>query len=107
MPAGLLLLWVRSGLIGLVALGLLRCGGQPAQAELRIGVIATITGPPLTVENSGRATREGATLAADQINGRGGLTVNGVSYRVAVVFGDDQNAGDQAISAARKLIFQD
>ena len=107
MPAGLLLLWVRAGLIALVALALLRCGGQPVQPELRIGVIATITGPALTVENSGRATREAATLAADQLNQRGGLTINGAAYRVVLVFGDDQNVADQAIAAARKLIFQD
>lgn len=107
MPSGFLQRWTRAGLIALVAAGLARCGGEPVQPELRIGVIATISGPELTVENSGRATREGATLAADQANARGGLEVGGTTYRIAVVFGDDQNVADHAVESARKLIFQD
>jgi branched-chain amino acid transport system substrate-binding protein len=107
MSPRLLRLWVRAGLLALVAGGLSGCGAEKAQPELRIGVITTASGPEATVENSGRATREAASLAADQANARGGVEVGGVTYRVALVFGDDQNVADQAVSAARKLIFQD
>lgn len=51
--------------------------------------------------------RNGANLAVDQVNAEGGLEVDGKRYRLVLLVADDHNIPDQAVEAARRLIFQD
>jgi branched-chain amino acid transport system substrate-binding protein len=72
--------------------------------EIRIGVIAPLTGEPPGV---GASTVRAAELAADQVNEAGGLEVRGQRYRLALLVEDSANIPDTAVAAARKLINQD
>lgn len=97
-----------------VAIGLMLAGAAanctqqlPQQAqpnEIRIGVIASLTGDATA---SGQSTVRGAELAAQEINNRGGLAVGDRHYRVVLVTVDDQDEVDAAVNAARKLIYRD
>jgi len=76
---------------------------QPT-GELRIGVLATLSGTAADVV--GRSTVEGAQLAAKRANDAGGVNVGGRKQRVVLVIEDDQDRAEAAIDAARKLITQ-
>lgn len=76
-----------------------RAGAPP---EIRIGVLATYTGP--YAEVSGIPTRHGAQLAVSQA---GDVDVGGHRYRVTLIERDFPDRGDAAASAARALINQD
>ena len=83
-----------------------RCGTRAdPPPEIRIGVIASLSGP--AAENSGRATTEAANLAVQQVNAEGGLLVGDVRYQVRLIFGDDENNAQTAVDVARRLIFQE
>ncbi len=79
------------------------CGNaRPQPNAIRIGVIAPFTGP--AAETTGRATREGASLAAQQFNDSGGILINGQPYSVTLIFGDDEGDVDVGLDAAQHLI---
>ncbi len=72
--------------------------------EIRIGVIAPLTGRPSDMEAS---TVKAAELAANQVNEAGGLEVGGQRYQLVLLVEDSANLPDTAVAAARKLINQD
>ncbi len=72
--------------------------------ELKIGVIATATGPRT---QWGRAVLHGAEMAAEDVNSKGGLKVKGKTYTVRPISYDDEGAGKAGLSAATRLIFED
>ncbi|WP_026175977.1 branched-chain amino acid ABC transporter substrate-binding protein [Methylobacterium sp. 88A] len=78
-----------------VALGALMLAGA-AQAEIKIGVIAPITGPSAAF---GAQIRNGAVQAVEDINKAGG--VNGEKLVVSV--GDDASDPKQGVSVANKF----
>ena len=78
-----------------VALGALMLAGT-AQAEIKIGVIAPITGPSAAF---GAQIRNGAVQAVEDINKAGG--VNGEKLVVSV--GDDASDPKQGVSVANKF----
>lgn len=72
--------------------------------QLKIGVIATSTGPGT---QWGRAVLHGAEMAAEDVNKQGGLKVQGKNYEVKLIDYDDQYTGKGGLSAATKLVYED
>ncbi len=92
---------VSTVLLTLVAL----CIAWPAAAQttntLRIGLIASVTGP---MAPGFKSMVEAAKPAAEFMNQRGGITVNGQKYKIEVVTEDDQSTPSGAVGAANKLM---
>ena len=88
------------GLAVVLTLGAAACKGGEKQGggTIRIGVITSITGPQAAF---GAAHKYGYTIAANEINAKGGL-LNG--KQVEVVFYDDQGKADQAVLGVSKLV---
>jgi branched-chain amino acid transport system substrate-binding protein len=68
---------------------------------LKIGVMAPLTGPSST---AGIPHSRVTQLAADWINGKGGITIKGLKYLIELVIEDEKNTTDTSISAAMKLV---
>jgi branched-chain amino acid transport system substrate-binding protein len=79
--------------IGMAALGLAACGGPGAGGEIHIGLAGSMG------TAGGRAVRQAAEMAVDEINAAGG--VNG--RRLALVVKDDGGDPRQAIQVATEL----
>ena len=99
-------------LIGMVVIGafLAGCAQQqastaPAQA-LKIGVVASLTGPSST---TGKDVWQSAQLAADEINAKGGVYVKGLGKSVPIVLvqGDDESTREGGQKAVSRMITQD
>ncbi len=86
--------------VSVVVLG----AGAVAAEELRIGALVTLSGAGATW---GRAMKGAAELAADDVNGRGGLAVGGKKYHVTIVAYDDKYQANEAVTAANRLVFED
>jgi branched-chain amino acid transport system substrate-binding protein len=82
----------------LVAMLLSACGG--GAKELKIAVLAPLSGP---VPTFGVSTRDGALLAIEEWNAKGG--VNGM--KITAIVEDSQCTPDPAVNAANKVIDQD
>ncbi|MCU0632483.1 MAG: ABC transporter substrate-binding protein [Methanolinea sp.] len=81
---------------------------QPAaqKGEIKIGVVASMTGPAST---TGKDIWQSAELAAEEINARGGVYVKdlGRSIPIHLVQGDDESTREGGQKAVSKLITQD
>jgi branched-chain amino acid transport system substrate-binding protein len=79
---------------------------QAATKELKIGVVASMTGPAST---TGKDVWESAVLAADEINADGGVYVSdlGMKIPIRLVQGDDESTREGGQKAVSKLITQD
>lgn len=86
----------------LAALSLSACGG-PRQPEIRIGVVAELTGDMPAV---GASCQNAAEMAAAEINAAGGLQVGAAKLPVKLFVEDNAGKADQSASAAQKLIAQ-
>lgn len=86
----------------LLAGGLSACSSPPQPSEIRIGVIAPLTGD--SDARWGKSYVNGAMLAASHVNDRGGLAVNGRKLKVTLTFADSQGNPQVALGVARKLI---
>jgi len=82
----------------LAVLWLPGCGSP---STIRIGVIAELTG---SIPAVGDSCRNGARLAASDINEAGGITVGGKSYEVELVVRDCGNSPGEAAKMAGELI---
>ncbi len=71
-----------------------------AAADIKLGVAEALTGP---AGKYGTAIRNGFTLAADEINAKGGVNGN----KLVLVVEDEQGKKEEAINVFKKLIFQD
>ncbi len=77
----------------------------PASAEtLKIGVVATLSGAGTAW---GMSMQGAAELAAEDVNGKGGLEVGGKKYKVEVVVYDDKYKAADALTAINRLAFDD
>ncbi len=85
----------------LAVLALGACQDAPPP-ELRFGLVALLNGPYAGV--SGIPSVEGATMAVDELNAAGGVTIAGRSYRVRLITRDMEDRPDAAASAARALV---
>jgi branched-chain amino acid transport system substrate-binding protein len=89
----------------LFAAGLALAGGVSAQNQsLRIGVIATFSGPGAAWGNS---VLGAAQMAAEDVNAKGGLEVGGRKYNVAIVGYDDKYKAGDGLTAMNRLISDD
>ena len=85
---------------------------QPAQTpasstgEIKIGVIASLTGP---ASNVGKNMWQSAQVAADEINAKGGvqLGASGPKVPIKLIVGDDESTQQGGQKAATKLITDD
>jgi len=69
--------------------------------KVKIGVIAPLTG---AMTSSGKDLVTGAEVAADRINGAGGLNIGGKKYQIEIVALDDQFKPDQTVTAVRRML---
>jgi branched-chain amino acid transport system substrate-binding protein len=69
-------------------------------ADIKIGVAEALTG---SAAQYGIPIRNGFQLAADEINGRGGVNGN----KLQLVIEDEQGKKEEAMTVFKKLIFQD
>jgi branched-chain amino acid transport system substrate-binding protein len=99
-------------LIGIVLFGAFLAGCTQQQAAttsaqpLKIGVVASMTGPSST---TGKGMWQSAQLAADEINANGGVYIKSLGKKVPVqlVLGDDASTREGGMAAVTKLITQD
>jgi branched-chain amino acid transport system substrate-binding protein len=92
-------------LVCVAFLAILVCGvAAAAPSEIRIGVVAPITGQSAI---AGQYIRNGVNLAVMEFAKGNSLTVGGKKYPVKVLFEDNENKPDITANAFRKLIDQD
>lgn len=76
-------------------------GGGAAQAkELKVAILAPLSGP---VPTFGVSTRDGALMAIDEWNAKGGV----LGMKIVPIVEDSQCTPDPAVNAANKVIDQD
>jgi branched-chain amino acid transport system substrate-binding protein len=92
----------------LVAALLVAGCSQPQQAndQLKIGVVASMTGPSST---TGKDIWQSAVIAANEINAQGGVYVKelGRKIPVTVIQGDDESTREGGMKAVTRLITED
>jgi len=97
-------------LLSLFCIGLALFAGcteqQAATDELKIGVVASMTGPAST---TGKDIWQSAVLAADEINADGGVYVAdlGKKVQIRLIQGDDESTREGGQKAVSRLITQD
>ncbi len=74
--------------------------GSVHAADIKLGAAEALTGP---AAKYGVAIKNGLTLAADEINAKGGVNGN----KLALIIEDEQGKKEEAINVFKKLIFQD
>jgi branched-chain amino acid transport system substrate-binding protein len=88
-------------LLLLAAIVLTACGGAGAGAkEIKVAILAPLSGP---VPTFGVSTRDGALLAIDEWNAKGGV----LGAKITPIVEDSQCTPDPAVNAANKVIDQD
>ncbi len=90
----------RLSLIALAAAALASCESPPP--EFRIGLIGVFEGA--MAHSSGIPARDGARMAVDEINARGGIVINGVTHRVRLIERETAPRPEAAAITARALI---
>lgn len=76
-------------------------GAAPAAERIRIGVGGPITGDQAAF---GEQLRNGALLAVEAWNARGGVRIGGKTYTVELLQGDDQRDPRQGVAVAHKFV---
>jgi branched-chain amino acid transport system substrate-binding protein len=76
----------------------------PGAKTLMVGALFSLTGPAAPAVKQGK---DGAILAAEWINGKGGITIKGQRYVIEVVAEDDKSSPDAAVAATNKLVHKD
>ena len=100
---------IRKILAALAAAALCFSPAAPAAAKVEgdsiiLGAAVSLTGKYST---NGKHTKNGYDLAAKRINEMGGVTVNGKSYKIKIVYYDDESTPARAAQLAERLIQQD
>jgi branched-chain amino acid transport system substrate-binding protein len=98
---------VLRALIGISALGLLVAGTAQAKVEgdtIILGSAISLTGKYST---NGIHAKNGYELAVKKINEMGGVKVGGKSYKLKVVYYDDESTPARGAQLAERLIKQD
>lgn len=79
--------------------------GTPSTGIIKVGVIASLTGP---ASNVGTNMWQSAQVAADKINADGGVTLkDGSKAQLKLIVGDDESTATGGQKAATKLITDD
>lgn len=80
------------------------CGGDDGITDLKIGLIAEVTGESSAV---GLSCRNAAQMAVREINAAGGLTIGDRTYKMELRVADSAGTAESAAEVARKLISRD
>jgi len=75
-----------------------------AEDTLKIGVVGPLSGPAAA---SGIALSRGMTIAADEVNAKGGVKIDGVMRKIQVLTEDSESKPAVGVSATEKLITRD
>jgi branched-chain amino acid transport system substrate-binding protein len=79
--------------------------GTVSQSVIKVGVIASLTGP---ASNVGTNMWQSAQVAAEKINAEGGVTLkDGSKAQLKLIVGDDESTATGGQKAATKLITED
>ena len=89
-----------TSLLILVAMVLSACGGTTGGGALKVAILAPLSG---SVATFGQSTKEGAQMAIDEWNVKGGV----LGRQITTVVEDSQCKPDPAVNAANKVIDQD
>jgi branched-chain amino acid transport system substrate-binding protein len=87
------------GLVILVAAVFL--GSSVQAATLKIGVAGPLTGDQAAF---GEMLKNGATLAVEEWNAKGGVSVGGKKMKVDILWGDDRHDPREGVSIAHKFV---
>jgi branched-chain amino acid transport system substrate-binding protein len=90
--------------VSLVLAGCVQQPEKPAGGEIKIGVVAPLTGAAST---TGIDMWQYAVMAADEINAKGGVNVSGVPMNITLVKGDDASSPETGVKVVTKLITED
>ncbi|HEY7086925.1 MAG TPA: ABC transporter substrate-binding protein [Tepidisphaeraceae bacterium] len=99
-----MLRWLLAGCFIIASLFLLSCDTKQTSSntgDILIGHVASLTGDTATF---GVSANEGILLAMDEINAKGGILGG---RKIKVLTEDDRSLGDEAKTAANKLITKD
>ena len=94
-------------IVGVAAAGLLAGLPAPAPAQTKtitLGAVVQITG---SMANPGHYYRDSYEFAVDQINAKGGITVGGQKYRLAVKILDNQSDVNLGVRQYVELVTRD
>lgn len=75
-----------------------------AQKVVKIGGLLTTSG---AAAHLGKTCLNGALLAVEEINAKGGITVGGEKYKIELINYDDKCVAKDAVSATERLVRQD
>lgn len=90
--------------MGMAISSTLSCPAAHADEDLRIGVIAALSGGGTAW---GLGLQRGVQIALDEVNASGGLKIAGKTYKLGLVAYDDQYNAAQAKTAVDRLVQQD
>ena len=101
----------RGSALIVIALAVAACGGASGTSSssstitVRVGYIGPLTGSSAQL---GTETQDAGQLAVDQLNAKGGITVNGTKIKIQMVSEDEgDRTTDGAVAGAERLIDQD
>lgn len=86
------------------ALGLCIASSAYAQEVLKIGAAVSLTGP---FSREGQLLRDGYDLWKDTVNAKGGLRVGSKSYKVDILYYDDESKASTSARLTEKLLTED
>src|SRR5680860_912829 len=90
--------------LGMATVSAVMAMAPAAWAEIKIGIVAPLSGP---AANSGIAMRQAYEAAIQQVNDAGGIDMNGEKQMIKVVFEDSASRPEVGVSAAQKLLTRD
>jgi branched-chain amino acid transport system substrate-binding protein len=93
-------------LVVMVALALSAVGGPEARAQetVKIGFCAPLSGPAAAW---GLPGEDGVSIWVDKVNAAGGIKAGDKSYKVEIVYYDNEGDGSKALLGVRKLVLED
>ena len=99
--------WASTVTIAALGLSILAAGEAQAKVEgdtVYLGAAVSLTGKYTT---AGEHTRRGYDLAVKTINDAGGISVSGKTYRLEIIYYDDESTPARGAQLAERLINQD
>jgi branched-chain amino acid transport system substrate-binding protein len=86
------------------ALLLAGCGKKGDLPEIKIGLVAELTGDIAAI---GASCKNAAEMKVAEISDKGGIDVGGQKYNLKLIIEDSGGKADQAVAAAQRLIRED
>jgi branched-chain amino acid transport system substrate-binding protein len=96
--------WIKFGLVTALAIGTLAPNVAASQDVIRVGAPLPLTGP---LSPEGVKQKQGYDLWAETANAKGGIKVNGKTYKVEIVYVDYASNTPRAVQTAERLISED